>query len=343
MAPTHAQPLDPAKRDAFVDRFVVDLGAAVHLATVILGDRLGLFQAMASGEPVTAAELADRTGTSVANVERWLTGQAAAGYVEHDPTDRRFRLPAEHADVLLGGRSAVFIPGAFQVAASIVKDEPMLTEAFRTGQPVVASRRHPDCYVGAERWSRADYAAHLVLWLAASDDVSARMQRGAAVADVGCGHGVSTTVMAAAYPASTLVGFDERSEAVEVARVAAAAAGVGARVRFEVAAPDRFPGSGYGLVTCIDGFTSMPDPVAVASRVCAALAPDGAWLIVEPSAAESDESPMAKVLRNLAAVTGGLGLGAGEDAVRSAVLAGGFRSLEAVAQTPGHTAYLARG
>ncbi|CAN5508742.1 class I SAM-dependent methyltransferase [soil metagenome] len=350
--------LDLAKRHAFVQRFVEDLGTAVHLATVILGDRLGLYQAMAGGEPMTPADLAERTGTSERYVAEWLAGQAAACYVDYDPADATFRLPPEHAAALTGRGAAVFIPGAFQVAASVVKDEPILTEAFRTGRGVARHEHHPDLFVGWERSSRADYEAHLVShWLPALDGVEDRLRAGATVADVGSGHGASTVVMAEAYPASTFVGFDDRAESVEMARAAVVTAGLGERARFAQASAEDFPGSGYDLVACFDFLHLLGDPVGVAAHVRSSLAAGGTWLIVEPCAhdrLEDNLSAMGKVFYNLSAMisipaastveTVGLALGAqaGEERLRAVVTEAGFSRFRRVTETPGHHVFAAQ-
>lgn len=357
MERTRRAPLDPAKLDAFVERFIDDLGTAVHLATVILGDRLGLYQAMSGGEPMSPAALAERTGTTARYVAEWLAGQAAAAYVEYDPSDGTFRLPPEHAAALTGRAAPVFIPGAFQVAASIVKDEPAVTEAFRTGRCVASHEHHPDLFVGWERSSRADYGANLVSrWLLALDGFEDRLRAGATVADLGCGRGVSTLIMAEAYPSSTFVGFDDRADSVEVARAAAATARRGPRVRFEVATAKDFPGAGYDLVACFDRLHDLGDPVGIATHVRSTLAPDGAWLIVAPTAhdrLEDNLNPFGKIFYNLSTMistpaAGGvddamaLGAQAGEARLRTVATAAGFTRFRRVTQTPGHDVYEAR-
>jgi SAM-dependent methyltransferase len=357
MATTETPQLDQDRLDAFVGRFLGDLGTAMHMPTVLVGDRLGLYRAMSDGNPVTAAELAERTGTEVRYVTEWLAAQAAAAYVDYDPATSSFRLPPEHAALLIDEGAPVFIPGAFQLAASNVKDEPLITEAFRTGEGVPWHEHHPDLFVGCERFFRPGYAAHLVgEWLPALDGMDDRLRAGATVADVGCGHGASTLIMADAYPESTFVGFDYHDASIEAARRSADEAGVGDRVRFEVASAQDFPGTGYDLVAFFDCLHDMGDPVGAARHVLSSLAPDGTAMIVEPYAndrLEDNLNAVGKIYYGAStlictpasrAQEVGLALGAqaGEARMRDVATEAGFTRFRRAAETPVNIVYEAR-
>ena len=234
--------IDEAKLNELLGRFVNDFGAAAFAATVVIGDKLGLYQALAAG-PATAAELADRTGTHPRLVAEWLAAQAASGYVTYQPDSGRFSLSEEQEFALAHEDGPVYLPGAFQVATAAVKDEPKVTAAFRSGTGVPWDQHHPDLFAGTERFFRAGYAANLVpSWIPALNDVQDKLEGGAQVADVGCGHGASTILMAQAYPRSSLVGFDYHQPSIQRAREAAAKAGVAEHCRFEVATAMAYPG-----------------------------------------------------------------------------------------------------
>jgi SAM-dependent methyltransferase len=343
MTTTDAAQLDQAKLDAFVGRF--------------LGERLGLYQAMADGEPVTPATLASLTGTTERYVAEWLAAQAAAGYVAYDATAGAFRLPPEHAALLVDRDAPVFTPGASQLAASGVNDEPMITEAFRTGEGVAWHAHHPDLFVGCERFFRPGYAAHLTSeWLPALEGVEDKLRAGARVADIGCGHGASTIIMARAYPASAFTGFDYHDASIDAARRAAEEDGLGDRVSFQVAAAQDYPGSGYDLVTSFDCLYDMGDPVGAARHVLSTLAPDGTWMIVEPYANDRPKdnlTPVGKIYYSASTLVCtpasraqelGLALGAqaGESRMRDVVTQAGFGRFRRAAETPVNIVYEAR-
>lgn len=347
--------IDVDRLDAFVSRFIDDLGTALHVSTVLVGDRLGLYAAMADGDAVTPAELATRTGTAERYVTEWLAGQAAAGYVCY--SEGAFQLPPEHALLLLDGSAPVSIAGGFQIAAAVLKDEPAITDAFRTGRGVGWHEHHTDLFVGCERFFRTGYTAHLVDdWLPALDGVTAALERGVRVVDVGCGHGATTIIMARAFPHSNFVGYDNHEPSIEAARRAARAAGLGEQVRFATAAAQDFPGTGYRLVTFFDCLHEMGDPVGAAAHVRRALADDGTWLIVEPYAGdrlEDNLTPVGKVYYNVStmictpasrAQDGGLALGAqaGEARIREVVTRAGFTRFRRVAETPMNVVYEVR-
>jgi SAM-dependent methyltransferase len=343
------QPVDQAKLDEFMGRFVGDLGATLSAALVVIGDRLGLYRAMGDGEPVGAAELAQRTGTDPRYVQEWLSNQASSGYVSYDPGSEAFFLTPEQSLALAQEGSPAFIPGAFQVATAAIKDEEKVARAFTAGDGVGWHEHHHDLFSGTERFFRPGYAANLVSsWIPALDSVQAKLEAGARVADVGCGHGASTVLMAQAYPRSEFVGFDYHAASIEHARAVVAGAGLEDRLRFEVASAKQYPGEGYDLVCMFDCLHDMGDPVGAAAHVLSTLAVDGTWMIVEPYAGDrlqDNLNPVGRVFYGAStlictpasrAQEVGLGLGAqaGEARLREVVLAGGFTRLRRAAETP---------
>jgi SAM-dependent methyltransferase len=343
------QSIDQARLDEFMGRFVGDLGAALSAALVVIGDRLGLYRAMADGERVTASELGGRTGTDERYVREWLSNQAAGGYVSYDTEGEQFFLTPEQSLALAHEDSPAFVPGAFQLATALVKDEEKIEHAFTAGRGVGWHEHHHDLFSGTERFFRPGYAANLVSsWLPALDGVQAKLEAGVRVADVGCGHGASTILMADAYPRSTFVGFDYHPASIEHARAAALDAGLGDRVRFEVAAAKQYPGDGYELVCMFDCLHDMGDPVGAAAHVLSTLAVDGTWLIVEPYAGDHLEDNLNPVGRVFYAASTlvctpasrdqevGLALGAqaGEARLREVVTTGGFTRFRRATETP---------
>jgi len=341
--------IDPQKLDAFVGRFVQDLGAVIHAATVLLGDKLGLYKAMADGAPVTPEELAGRTSTDARYVREWLSAQAASGYVEYVPATGRFRLPEEQAFALTQEFNPLFIPGGLQLAASVIKDEAPILEAFRSGRGVGWHEHCADLFAGTERFFRPGYIANLTsAWLPALDGVQAKLERGARVADVGCGRGSSTIVMAQAFPNSSFAGFDYHAPSIDAARSAAASAGVAERARFEVANAKGFPGPGYDLVTFFDCLHDMGDPVGAARHVLETLAPDGTFMIVEPYAhdrLEDNLNPIGRIYYSASTfictpasrsqeVGLALGAQAGEARIADVVREAGFTRFRRACETP---------
>jgi SAM-dependent methyltransferase len=346
---TVAQEIDQAKLEEFMGRFVGDLGAALSAALVVIGDRLGLYRAMADGAAVSAPELAQRTGTDERYVREWLSNQAAGGYVSYDPAREEFFLSPEQSLALAQEGSPAFIPGAFQVATAAIKDEEKIERAFESGHGVGWHEHHHDLFAGTERFFRPGYAANLMTsWIPALDGMQPRLRAGALVADVGCGHGASTIMMAQAYPRSEFVGFDYHVPSITHARAAAAAAGLEDRVRFEVASAKAYPGDAYDLVCMFDCLHDMGDPVGAAAHVLATLAPDGTWLIVEPYAGdrlEDNLGPVGRVFYGASTLVCtpasrdqevGLALGAqaGEARLREVATAGGFTRFRRATETP---------
>jgi SAM-dependent methyltransferase len=341
--------IDEAKMEAFVHQALGELGATLNAALVVLGDQLGLYRAMAGAGALTSAELAGRTGTAERYVREWLNAQAAGGYVDYDPSDGRYLLPPEQAAVLADEDSPYFLPGAFQLMTASAADHPAIAEAFRSGAGVGWHEHNHGVFEGCERFFRPGYAAFLCSqWIPALDGVETKLRAGARVADVGCGHGASTILMAQAYPESTFTGFDYHDDSIAAARERAQAAGLGDRVRFEVSPAAGYPGAGYDLVCTFDCLHDMGDPVGAARHVRASLDTDGTWLIVEPFANDRTEDNLNPVGRIYYAASTllctpaslsqevGLALGAqaGETRLREVVTAGGLTRFRRAAQTP---------
>ncbi|MGD0636713.1 MAG: methyltransferase domain-containing protein [Nitrososphaerales archaeon] len=341
----------------FLGRFVADLGATLHAPTVILGERLGLYKAMAAAGPLTPGELASRTGVSERYLREWLSAQAAAGYAMYDAGSGMYRLTPEQAYALADEKSPAYVPGAFYISASVFSDQEKIAEAFRTGAGVGWHEHDIDLFRGTEKFFRPGYSANIVSsWLPAMDGVVEKLGRGAMVADIGCGHGASTIIMAKAFPESTFVGYDYHDRSIQEARRAAEREGVSDRVRFEVASAKSFPGKGYDLVTIFDALHDMGDPAGAASHVRQAMRPDGTWLIVEPYAngkVEDNLNPVGRIFYsastmictpNSVAQEVGLALGAqaSDQRIEEVVRQGGFTRFRRAAQTPFNRIFEAR-
>lgn len=349
--------VDGDKLQEFVFRAVSEVGATLNTALVVMGDRLGLYRALAGAGPLSPAELAERTGTAERYVREWLNAQAAGGYVAYDPDSGRYTLPPEQAVALTDADSAAYLPGFFQIALGSVLDSPKIVDAARTGAGYGWHEHVHDVREGCERFFRPGYNANLTSgWLPALDGVVPRLESGALVADVGCGHGASTILMAQAYPNSTFVGSDYHDGSIETARRHAQEAGVAGRVRFEAASAAAYSGSGYDLVTMFDCLHDMGDPVGAARHVRSTLKPDGTWMIVEPQAGDRVEENLNPVGRAYYAFSTllctpaslsqdvGLALGAqaGEARIAGVVEAGGFTRFRRVAETPFNLVFEAR-
>jgi len=349
--------LDQDKLQRFLQKALDEIGATFHASLVVIGDQLGLYKAMAGAGPLTSVELAERTNTAERYVREWLAAQAASGYVTYEPTTGRFLLSEEQAFALANDDSPAFLPGAFQLATSAIKVAPRLLEAFRTGAGVGWHEHDPGLFQGTERFFRPGYAAHLVNeWIPALEGVAERLHAGARVADVGCGRGASTVLMAKAYPSSTFVGFDYHAPSIDRARQAAQEAGVADRVTFAVTTAKDFPGADYDFVTFFDCLHDMGDSVGAAAHVRSALARDGVWMIVEPFAHDRLADNLNPIGRLYYAASTqictpaslsqevGLALGnqAGEARLREVVTAGGFTHIRRAAETPFNLVFEAR-
>ncbi len=348
--------VDTDKLNAFVGRFVADLGAVVHAGMVVIGDRLGLYKALAAS-PATAHELALRTRTDPRYVREWLSSQAAGGYVEYDAASDKFSLTAEQAFTLADEDSPAYLPGAFQLGLGALRAVPRITEAFRSGAGMGWGEHDSDVFHGCEKFFRPGYAANLVsAWIPALQGVQARLARGGRVADVGCGKGASTILMAQAFPASRFVGFDYHAESIEEARASARRAGVADRVSFEVAKAKEYGGGPYDLVTVFDCLHDMGDPVGAAEHVRETLAAEGTWMIVEPFANDrlgDNLNPVGRVYYSFSTLLCtpcsrsqevGLCLGAqaGEARMCEVVSAAGFGHFRRAAETPFNLVYEVR-
>lgn len=348
--------IDEAKLNEFMGNFVRDLGAVAHAATVIVGDTLGLYKALAE-RPMTSDELAGATSTDARYIREWLSAQAASGYANYDAASDRFSLSEEQAMALAVEGSPAFIPGAFLVAQAIFAGVPRLIDAFKTGEGIGWHEHHAALFSGTERFFRPGYLAHLVSeWIPALEGVQARLEHGARVADVGCGHGASTIIMAQAFPKSRFIGFDYHEPSVRYARDAARRAGVEDRVEFQVARAQDYPGSDFDLVAVFDCLHDMGDPVGASTHVRKSLKSDGTWMIVEPFA--NDEltdnlNPVGRVFYSASTCICtpasrsqelGLCLGAqaGERRLGAVVRKGGFESFRRAAQTPFNLIFEAR-
>jgi SAM-dependent methyltransferase len=345
--------IDQDKLQALLGRAVVDIGANFHAALAITGDKLGLFRALRDHGPTTPAELAKRTDTHERYVREWLSAMAAGGYVTYDEGMRMFSLSEEQAVALLDAD----LPGAFMVAQAAARSEPRITEAFRTGHGMGWHEHDPMLFEGTERFFRPGYAMHLVpTWIPALEGVEGKLRRGALVADVGCGHGASTLLMASAFPASRFRGFDYHERSVATARRAAEGAAFGDRVTFDVAGARDYRGKGYDLVACFDSLHDMGDPVGAARHVRETLAPDGAWLIVEPFAhdrLEDNLNPVGRLYYGASTllctpnslsqdVGAALGAQAGEARLRAVATEAGFTRFRRAAETPFNLVFEAR-
>ncbi len=350
--------VDQDKLMEFLGRFVGDLGATVAAGNVVVGHHLGLYRALAEG-PATAPELAQRTDTNPRYLTEWLRGQAAGGYVVSEgPADREtYSLTAEQAFALSDPDGPLYLPGAFVLALGALRAEPRLTHAMRTGAGIGWHEHDDDVFIGCEQFFRPGYVGNLVAsWIPALEDVEAKLRSGARVADIGCGLGSSTVLLAQHYPNSHVTGSDYHDESIELARKRAADAGVTERAGFEVASAQTFAGHDYDLVTTFDCLHDMGDPLAAAKHVREALAPDGTWMIVEPFAQDDPNdnlNPVGRVyynfsmflcLPNAMSQSGGYTLGAqaGEAAIRRVVTDAGFTRFQRVAETPFNLVYEAR-
>ncbi len=354
---TQARSIDPEKLNALLGQAVGDMGAALHAALILIGDKLGLYRAMADGQPVTPAQLASSTATSERYVREWLNANAAGKYVEYHAESGTYSLSPEQAFILALDNTPVHLPGFYHMIASAMKDEEKLTEVFRTGKGFGWHEHEKGLFEGCERFFRPGYLANLTTyWIPALDGVEGKLKAGAKVADVGCGHGASTILMAQAYPQSRFFGFDYHGASIEQARAKAAVAGVSDRVTFEVAPAKSFPGKGYDLVAFFDCLHDMGDPVGAAKHVRQSLAQDGTWMVVEPFANDDvsgNLNPVGRIYYSASTlfcvpaslsqeVALGLGAQAGEARLRGVIRSGGFTRFRRATETPFNLVFEAR-
>lgn len=338
--------MDEAKLNDFMGRLVTDMGGAAMLANVILGDELGLYRAMADSLPVSPETLAQRTGCNPRLLREWLSAHAASGYMEHH--DGRFRLPEEQALALAIEDSPVYVAGGAAVVSALFHDKDKLVAAMRGDGALAWGEHHPCMFSGTERFFRPGYRAHLVSeWLPALDGVVDKLRAGARVADIGCGHGASTLLMAQAFAASQFIGFDYHAPSVETANQRAQAAGNQVNVRFEQASAKDYPGN-YDLICYFDCLHDMGDPVGAARHALQSLDPDGTVLLVEPYAndhLDDNATPVGRLFYaastfictpNSLSQEVGLGLGAqaGEARLREVFREAGFSRFRRASETP---------
>lgn len=340
--------IDQDKLMEFLGKAVGDIGAAASAVLVLLGDQLGLYKALAKSGPMAPAELARATGTAERYVREWLGNQAAGGYITYDSESGKYSLTPEQACALADESSPAFIPGAFQVISAMFHAEPKIASNFKTGRGLDWCEHHHRLFEGTERFFRPNYIGNLVSsWIPALDGVETKLKAKAKVADVGCGHGASTILMAKAYPNSTFFGFDYHEPSIKVARERAGEADLDGRVTFEVAKSTDFPGKGYDLVAHFDCLHDMGDPVGAARHVYDTIKEDGTWMIIEPFAGDHVEdnlnpvgrvfyaaSTMICVPASLAHNGPALGAQAGESRLREVVTKGGFKRFRRATQTP---------
>ena len=346
---TFQSAVDETKLHAFMGKMVGDMGAAVSGALVVLGDHLGLYKALAAHGPANSVDLARATKLNERLIREWLAAQAAAEYISYDAATGKFSLSPEQAMVFADEDSPVFMAGGFELLAAVFKDEPKVMKAFQSGLGL-GWHEHDVCLFRAtERFFRPGYNANLVSnWIPALDGVEAKLKAGAKVADVGCGHGASTVLMAQAYPDSRFTGFDYHGPSIARAQEVSAEAGLSERAQFQTASAQDFPGEGFDLVCIFDALHDMGDPVGAADHIRRSLKPDGTWLLVEPFAHDDladNLNPIGRMFYGASTMVCtpasqsqdvGLALGAqaGEARLRKVAEAAGFTRFRRATETP---------
>lgn len=343
------QTLDEAKLEEFMGKVVGDMGAGAALALNYIGEQLGLYKELASGGKLSAVQLAQRTGTNERLVREWANAQAASGYVTYDSAAETYELPLEHAFALADSDSPVFLGGAWHVLAAMWADADKLADAFRDGKGFGWNQHDKRLFLGTERFFRPGYRANLTAtWIPALEGVVEKLERGAKVADIGCGHGASTVVMADAYPNSAFYGFDYHGESIDIATQRARDEGLSDRITFKRASAKDYPGNDYDLICFFDCLHDMGDPVGASKHARQALKPDGTVLLVEPMAGNNIEDNMNPVGRLFYAASTmictpasqaqevGLALGAqaGEERLREVFKEAGFSAFRRASETP---------
>jgi len=341
--------INQEKLNDLLGRAVVDVGAILHAALVMIGEKHGLYKALAEDGPLSSEELSIRTNTSERYVREWLASQAAGGYISYDAEKKQYSMTAEQSFTLAQEDSPAYLPGAFELALSAIKAESNILERFQTGSGLGWHEHDQGLFRGTERFFRPGYIANLVeSWIPSLEGVEEKLKRGAIVADVGCGHGASTILMATAYPKSKFYGFDYHPESIEVARMRARTAGVTDRVSFDIAKAQNFPGNEFDLVANFDCLHDMGDPVGAAKHTLRSLKKDGTWMIVEPYAndqLEQNINPVGRLYYSASTMICtpaslsqevGLALGAqaGEKRIRDVVVKGGFTHFRRATETP---------
>ncbi len=349
--------IDPDKLNALLEQAVQDMGAAMHAPLIVVGDRLGLYRAMGDGVPVTPAQLAELTGTAERYIREWLNANAAGNFVEYDAASGTYFMTPEQALALAQDDTPIHLPGFYHMLASLMKDEEKITAIYRTGKGMGWHEHEKGLFEGCERFFRPTYLANLISsWIPALEGVEAKLKAGARVADIGCGHGASTLLMAKAFPKSQFFGFDYHGPSIDTARKKAQAAEVSERVTFQVAPSKEFPGTDYDLVAFFDCLHDMGDPAGAAGHVLESLAPGGTWMIVEPFAHDevaANLNPIGRIMYSASAsvcvpcslsqeVALALGAQAGPANIEKVVRSGGFTQFHKAAETPFNMVFEAR-
>jgi len=348
--------VDQKKLDQFAAKFVNDAGASLHGPTVLIGEQLGLYKTLATG-PMSSNDLAKKTGTNERLIREWLAAQAASGYVDYDAKTEKYSMSPEQVFTLADENSPLYIPGIFYSVGAIYRDQRKIAEGYKTGKGLGWHEHHNDLFIGTKKFFRPGYLANLVgSWLPSLEGVVPKLKSGGSVADVGCGLGASTIIMAKAFPKSKFVGFDYHLESIEWARNDAVTEGVAANADFEQAYAKNYRGNNYDLVTFFDCLHDMGDPAGAAKHVYNSLKKDGTWMIVEPFAKESfseNMNPVGRVFYNASATICvpaslnqevGLGLGAqaSDSKIREVVMSGGFTRFRKATETPFNRVFEAR-
>jgi 2-polyprenyl-3-methyl-5-hydroxy-6-metoxy-1,4-benzoquinol methylase len=349
--------LNEDRLNAVLGRAVLDMGAVMHAALVLIGEKHGLYKLLDERGPITSAELASGSNTKERYVREWLASQVAGGYVTYDKETDRYSLTPEQAFTLAEEDSPAYLPGAFELALSAAKAEPKIAERFQSGEGLGWHEHDPGLFRGTERFFRPGYAAYLTgTWIPSLHGVEAKLKKGARVADIGCGHGSSTILMAEAYPNSKFDGFDYHRASIQVAEQRAREADVENRVSFRVGTAQDFPGENYDLIACFDSLHDMGDPVGAAKHILSKLGKDGTWMIVEPFAndtLEENSNPVGRLFYSASAMICtpasmsqdiGLALGAqaGEKRINDVVIKGGFTRFKRASETPFNIVYEAK-
>jgi SAM-dependent methyltransferase len=351
-----ARTIDEQRLGAFVGKVVTECAAALSVPLVVIGDRLGLYRALAEAGPLTSTELAERTGTKERYIRDWLVNQAAGEYLVFDPATNRYGLPNEHAIVLTDESSPYFLGGAFQVTPPLIMAQDRICELFRTGDGMAWGDHDHDLFPGAERFWRSGYLGNLVdNWIPSLDGVKSKLETGVTALDVGCGHGAALILLAKTFPRSHFFGFDAHAPSIEAARSAAREAGVADRVIFDVTSADSYPGTGYDLITFFDSLHDMGNPVGAIRHARETLAPNGSLMIVEPMAGQSVEENFNPIGRAFSAFSvlcctpnaiaqGDIALGtiATDQQLADIVTAGGFSRFTRVAASLTNRVFQAR-
>ena len=354
--PSSSRQINEDKMHEFLGKVVSDFGASLSTALSYIGQKLGLYKALASTGPMTTAELAQKTNTNERYVREWLINQAAGGYIEYEPATGKYGLSPEQTVALTDETSPFYVGGGFFVTKAMTQAVERIEDHFKNGGGMLWGEHHPDLFIGTERFFRPGYVAHLTAsWIPSLTGVEDKLKQGAKVADVGCGHGASTIIMAKAYPKSEFWGFDNHEASINHARKSARDAGVESQIHFETASAQSIPDKQFDLITFFDCLHDMGDPVGACKRAAAALSPDGSVMIVEPMAGNTVEENFNPIGRTFAgastlcctsnslAMNGpALGAVASESAIRDTVLAGGLSQFRRSSETPFNRIFEAR-